>query len=130
MRNMQFQYDFLGGSVPQNTGYLKCPRCINALRFQGQLIVIPPDPPMVFNTRPETYAVDESGPIQTSEVVFLMNSNIRAYGTQFVVIGDNLVWGGKDLFWGDEDFIWSAVHQTFLWGSYDLVWGGLDLEWS
>lgn len=60
MSSMQFQYDFRGGSVPQNTGFLKCPRCLDPLTYQRQLIVIPPDPPMVFNTRPENYAVDEA----------------------------------------------------------------------
>lgn len=114
MQNMQFQYDFLGGSSPKSTGFLKCPRCLDPLTFQRQLIVIPPDPPMVFNTRPEVYAVDEAGPIQTSEAVVLMNSAINAVGVQFTIIGDNLVWGGDYLFWNDEDFIWSAANQTFL----------------
>lgn len=57
---MQFQYDFLGGLVPQNTGYLVCMRCLDALQFQNQPIIIPPDPPPLFNTRPENYTVDET----------------------------------------------------------------------
>lgn len=65
MRNMQFQYDYMGGSVPQNTGWLRCPRCITPLTYQRSLIVLPPDPPMVYNTRPENYTVDETNWLTT-----------------------------------------------------------------
>ena len=57
---MAFQYDFLGGSVPQNTYLLRCPKCITPLTYQKKLIIIPPDPPPFYNTRPETYAIDET----------------------------------------------------------------------
>lgn len=65
--NMQFQYDFLGGSVPQNTGYLVCPRCVDGLRWQNSLLIIPPDPPPLFNTRPENYTVDETDWLTTQD---------------------------------------------------------------
>lgn len=57
---MAFQFDFLGGTVPQNTRFLKCPKCMNALRWQNKLIIIPPDPPPLYNTRPENYTIDET----------------------------------------------------------------------
>lgn len=62
---MQFQYDFLGGSVPKSTGFLKCPKCMDPLTYQRSLIIIPPDPPMVYNTRPENYGVDETNWLTT-----------------------------------------------------------------
>lgn len=64
---MQWQYDFLGGSVPQNRQLLLCPRCLDALRWQAKLIIIPPDPPPIFNTRPETYTVDETNWLVTDD---------------------------------------------------------------
>lgn len=64
---MQFQYDFRGGSTPDNTGFLVCPRCVDDLNFQRKLIIIPPDPPPLANTRPENYIVDESNWLTTQE---------------------------------------------------------------
>lgn len=59
-RSMQFQYDFQGGSAPINRQILRCPKCIDGLRYQAKLLIIPPDPPPLFNTRPENYVVDET----------------------------------------------------------------------
>jgi hypothetical protein len=42
-----------------STGYVHCPKCLDKLNFQRKLLVIPPDPPPLFNTRPEPYYVDE-----------------------------------------------------------------------
>lgn len=67
LSRMQFQYDFMGGSVPQNTGYLVCPRCLDDLNYQRQLLIIPPDPPPIANTRPEPYAVDETDWLTTED---------------------------------------------------------------
>lgn len=64
---MSFQYDYLGGSVPQNTGFLKCPKCLDDLNFQRKLLIIPPDPPPLFNTRPEPYTVDETSWLTTED---------------------------------------------------------------
>lgn len=72
MCDMQFQYDYLGGSVPQSTGYLKCPKCLDQLNQQRQLIIIPPDPPPLFNTRPENYTVDETNWLVTDEASILV----------------------------------------------------------
>jgi hypothetical protein len=57
---MRFQFQFLGGSVPQNTRVLVCPRCEDGLQYQNMLLVIPPDPSPFFNTNPEPYAADET----------------------------------------------------------------------
>lgn len=65
--HMAFQYDYQGGSVPTNTGYLKCPRCMDALNYQRKLIIIPPDPPPLMNTRPGNNAVDETNWLTTQD---------------------------------------------------------------
>lgn len=64
---MQWQYDFQGGPVPINRNLLFCPRCLDGLRYQNQPIIIPPDPPPLFNTRPEPYAVDETNWLLTED---------------------------------------------------------------
>lgn len=65
--DMQFQFDFQGGVAPINTNLLRCPKCITPLTWQRQLIVIPPDPPPIFNTRPEPYTVDETNWLTTQD---------------------------------------------------------------
>jgi hypothetical protein len=65
MNRMAFQYDYLGGSVPQNLGLLVCGTCTDALNFQQKLLILPPDPRPIFNTRPESYAVDETNWLTT-----------------------------------------------------------------
>lgn len=67
MSSMQFQYDFLGGTTPQNLHLLHCPKCMDDLNYQRKLIIIPPDPPPLFNTRPESYVVDETNWLVTDD---------------------------------------------------------------
>lgn len=67
LSRMQFQYDFLGGSTPQNLHLLHCSRCMDDLNYQRKLIIIPPDPPPIFNTRPENYVVDETNWLTTDD---------------------------------------------------------------
>lgn len=63
---MRFQYDYMGGNVPQNLGLLVCDTgCLDALNFQQKLLILPPDPPPFYNTRPEPYAVDETNWLTT-----------------------------------------------------------------
>ncbi len=67
MNRMQFQYDFVGGSTPQNLGILVCPTCLDDLSYQNMLLILPPDPAPIFNTRPEPYAVDETNWLSTQD---------------------------------------------------------------
>lgn len=67
LSSLHWQYDFAGTSVPINKGWLRCPRCITPVNYQKQLIIIPPDPPPIFNTRPETYTVDETNWLVTDD---------------------------------------------------------------
>lgn len=64
---MQFQYDFMGGSVPQNLGLLVCSRCLDDLNWQQKLLILPPDPRPIANTRPEPYVVDETSWMTTQD---------------------------------------------------------------
>src|SRR5262249_19242830 len=61
---MAFQYDFMGGAVPQSLGLLVCPICTDDLNWQAKLLILPPDPAPFRNTRAEPYNVDEAGPTQ------------------------------------------------------------------
>lgn len=67
LSRLGFQYDFYGGSVPQNSGYLVCDHCRNDLAYQFKLLILPPDPKPIFNTRPEPYAVDETDWLTTQD---------------------------------------------------------------
>ncbi len=82
LSRMQFQYDYLGGMTPQNKHILLCKRCLDQLAFQRKLIVLPPDPPPVFNTRPENYFVDETNFLATET----SPTNIQA-ANQYVTTG-------------------------------------------
>lgn len=64
---MQFQYDFVGGATPQNLGLLVCPTCLDDLQYQNMLLILPPDPAPIWNTRPEPYAVDETNWLTTQD---------------------------------------------------------------
>lgn len=64
---MQWQYDYRGGNSPVNVRILKCPRCVDALRFQAKLVILPPDPRPIMNTRPESYVVDETNWLTTQD---------------------------------------------------------------
>ncbi len=65
--DMAFQYDYVGGPIPEDMGWLRCPRCITPLTYQRKLLVIPPDPPPLMNTRPEPYAVEETSWLTTMD---------------------------------------------------------------
>lgn len=79
---MQFQYDFLGGSVPQNLGLLVCPRCVDPLTWQQKLLILPPDPAPIFNTRPEPYTVDETNWLTTEDGDILTTESGSEFITQ------------------------------------------------
>jgi hypothetical protein len=67
MSRMQFQYDYMGGSSPQNLGLIVCGMCLDDLAFQQKLLILPPDPQPIFNTRPENYVVDETSWLTTQD---------------------------------------------------------------
>lgn len=64
---LQFQFQYRGGVTPQNTGFLVCERCLDGLQYQRSLLIIPPDPMPIMNTRPENYAIDETNYFTTTD---------------------------------------------------------------
>ena len=67
-QDLVWQYDYLGGAVPQSLGVLVCRRtCLDELNHANQLLIIPPDPPPIFNARPEFYDVDETNWLTTED---------------------------------------------------------------
>lgn len=97
---MRFQYDFMGGTAPQRTGPLVCPKCEDALNYQQKLLILPPDPPPFRNVRPEQYAVDEAGP--TQELAALVNIDDTDLPATFFL----------DLYDGDPDEGGASVLAT------------------
>lgn len=56
--DLQWQYQYVGTGL-QNLRILVCDTCLDVPQPQLQVIILPPDPPPVFNARPEPYALDE-----------------------------------------------------------------------
>ena len=82
--NMAFQFDYRGSSMLQNLRILCCPTCLDVPQPQLAPYVLPPDPPPIFNARPEPYALDEDSYLSTA------GSSI------FSLDGDTLVTDGGD----------------------------------
>jgi len=117
MNRMAFQFDYLGGSTPQNLGLLVCARCTDDLNYQQKLLILPPDPAPIANTRPEPYSVDETnwittqdGDIITTQDGDLMTPTIPSpdYNANTTVLAASLAYPGGsisplylDLFIGD-----------------------------
>ena len=98
--SMRFQFDYMGGSIPQSTGLLVCPRCEDEWDTQRKLLILPPDPAPFRNTRPENYMADESGPTQALAAV--LNSDEVEIGASFYL----------DLYDGDPDQGGTSVLST------------------
>ena len=67
LHKMQFQYAYQGTTVPQNTNFIVCDRCLDPLNPQDTPYILPPDPPPIYNARPENYALDESSDLGTED---------------------------------------------------------------
>jgi len=55
---LSWQYDWAGPQLI-NKRFLVCPRCLDVPQENLRTIVIPPDPPPIYNARPEPYSIDE-----------------------------------------------------------------------
>lgn len=58
--NLSWQYDYRGSATLQNLRILVCSKCLDAVQPQLTPNILPPDPPPLFNARPEPYTVDET----------------------------------------------------------------------
>jgi len=66
LKDLVWQYEYEGGSTPINKHILVCTRtCLDNLNFQFALQILPPDPPPLYNTRPETFSLDEDSYLAT-----------------------------------------------------------------
>lgn len=64
---MRFNFQFMGGPTPMSSGFLVCAKCNDDLNYQQSLLILPPDPPVTFNTRPENYTIDETNWLVTQD---------------------------------------------------------------
>lgn len=62
-----WQYDFQGTNQLQNTRLLVCPPCYDVPQPQLAPYILPPDPPPIFNARPENYSLDEASYLLTQD---------------------------------------------------------------
>ncbi len=60
---LSFQRQWQGFKII-NLGTLVCPDCLDRPAEFLRTIVLPPDPPPLYNIRPEPYSVDDEGPTQ------------------------------------------------------------------
>lgn len=64
---LQWQYDYRGSVALQNTRLVVCPSCLDVPQPQTAPMILSPDPPLLFNTRPEPYVLDETSWLATPE---------------------------------------------------------------
>jgi hypothetical protein len=64
---LTWQYDYRGTSQLQNIRILVCPPCYDTPNPQMAPVILPVDPPPIFNARPEPYTVDEASWLVTQD---------------------------------------------------------------
>lgn len=84
---LAWQYQYEGTAIPQNTMLLVCPKCMDSLQPQLTPQILPPDPPPVFNARPENYALDEDNNLSTQPIddMLLQSDNITTQSDEPIV---------------------------------------------
>ena len=67
INKLVWQFDYRGSSQPQNLRILVCTtNCLDQMQPQLMPYILPPDPPPIFNARPEPYALDEDSYLSTA----------------------------------------------------------------
>ena len=64
--NMAWQYDYRGSAMLQNLRILCCPTCLDVPQIQLSPYNLPPDPPPIYNARPEPYFIEEESFLSTA----------------------------------------------------------------
>lgn len=59
MPDLQYQFEWTGANTLYNTGRLTCEKCMDKPQDQRRTVILPPDPPPVYNTRVEPFSLDE-----------------------------------------------------------------------
>ena len=67
LHRLQWQFAYQGSSQLQNTRFLVCETCYDVPNPQLSPVILSPDPPPLFNTRPEAYALDETNWLTTQD---------------------------------------------------------------
>ena len=67
--NLLWQYDYQGAAQLQNLRILVCQRCYDAPQPQLSPVILSPDPPPVFNARPNTYEIPSASWMGTEDDV-------------------------------------------------------------
>ncbi len=80
LNRMVWQYDYRGTPSPINTQILVCgrPSCLDIPNPQLSPVVLSPDPPPIYNARPELYALDETNWLTTEggEIIDTEDDNL------------------------------------------------------
>jgi len=61
LNRLHFQHQWSGSKL-LNLRLLVCDRCLDIPAAFLRTLVLPPDPPPIFNARPEPYSIDEASP--------------------------------------------------------------------
>ena len=67
LRSLKWQFDYRGSSQLQNTRFLVCPNHYDEPNPQLSPVILSPDPPPLYNTRAENYALDETDWLTTQD---------------------------------------------------------------
>ena len=62
LRDLAFQFEWAGTHL-YNTGSFRCPKCIDVPQEQLRTIILPPDPPPIYNARVPNFAYEEWTPM-------------------------------------------------------------------
>lgn len=89
LNKLLWQYDYRGSTTPQNTFVLVCPRCYDEPQPQLAPQILPPDPPPIFNARPENYTVDETSWLTTQDDEIIVTQSDVPVITSIPNPGDN-----------------------------------------
>ena len=82
LKNLVWQYAYMGSMTPQNTGFLVCTEgCLDPRNPQDAPLILPPDPMPVFNARPENYTVDEASWLLTQDGEIITTEDDTYIGT-------------------------------------------------
>lgn len=75
INKLTWQYDYRGTSQLQNLRILVCAPCYDVPNPQFQPYILPPDPPPIFNARPENYTLDETSWLTDTDGSILDNGD-------------------------------------------------------
>jgi hypothetical protein len=68
---LSWQLEWAGPSLI-NKRLLVCSKCLDTPNPQLRALVLPPDPPPIFNARPEPYSIDEDGIYAFADSMFYL----------------------------------------------------------